>query len=226
MHDDCNATTDQFRARAAGTTANRPSSPGPVRTKSSWKKIWSTNPPGAAQPRDQEAADVVGVLPNPEALARLAGAILAEHHDEWNVQDERRYLSEASTTELHPATPGGIVGPDDPQPLAHHGPHHEGTSSINLSTGRGHQRASSDRPNLGPDRPGTNRAASNRTFTIHTRNVSGCTSTRGPIAWATAQGMAAGMVRRLGVGAPRRRPGSSCKNRAPGQERCRRGRRP
>lgn len=52
----------------------------------------------------------MGVFPNPEALARLAGAILAEHHDEWNVQDERRYLSEASMTELHPPThkPGTI----------------------------------------------------------------------------------------------------------------------
>lgn len=32
---------------------------------------------------------------------------LAEHHDEWNVQDDRRYLSEASMAELYPTTPAG-----------------------------------------------------------------------------------------------------------------------
>ena len=50
----------------------------------------------------------MGVFPNPEALARPAGATLAEQHDDWNVQDERRYLSEASMAKLNPtSTPNG-----------------------------------------------------------------------------------------------------------------------
>ena len=53
---------------------------------------------------------VVGVFPNPEALHRLAGCILIEIHDEWQIA-ERRYLSESSmalidnTTRQEVATP-------------------------------------------------------------------------------------------------------------------------
>jgi putative transposase len=35
------------------------------------------------------------VFPNPEALLRLAGAVLVEAHDEWQATD-RRYLAEAT----------------------------------------------------------------------------------------------------------------------------------
>ena len=46
--------------------------------------------------------DVVGVFANPRCPARLAGAVLAEAHDEWQVAD-KRYLSEGSMAALIPA---------------------------------------------------------------------------------------------------------------------------
>ena len=76
----------------------------------------------AAQPQRSEelgskrvalaAAEVVGVFPNPAALERLAGAIPAEEHDEWNVQDELRYLPEASPAELYRPAPPRPNSPD------------------------------------------------------------------------------------------------------------------
>jgi putative transposase len=79
---------------------------------SHWKKIWSTNPLERLNKEIKRRTDVVGVFPNPAALLRLAGAVLVEAHDEWQIS-ERRYLSEGSMALLDtpPAGPKEVATP-------------------------------------------------------------------------------------------------------------------
>jgi len=74
-----------------------------------WRKLWSTNPLERLNKEVKRRTNVVGIFPDDAAVLRLAGAVLIEAHDEWQVA-ERRYLSEGSMAKLT------ATGDDDCRP--------------------------------------------------------------------------------------------------------------
>jgi putative transposase len=64
-----------------------------------WKKIWSTNPLERLNKEIKRRTTSSASSPT-RGLLRLAGGVLVEAHDEWQVSD-RRCLSEGSMAMLH-----------------------------------------------------------------------------------------------------------------------------
>jgi putative transposase len=77
-----------------------------------WQKIWSTNPLERVNKEIKRRSRVVGIFPNPAAVIRLVGAVLADMHDEWQAGD-RRYLSETSMALLYPDSDNGPIAAID-----------------------------------------------------------------------------------------------------------------
>jgi putative transposase len=71
-----------------------------------WRQVWSTNPLERLNKEVKRRSNVVGIFPNPAAVVRLIGMVMAEQHDEWQVS--RRYVSADSLAPLL-TEPGSAV---------------------------------------------------------------------------------------------------------------------
>lgn len=66
--------------------------------------MWSTNPLVRVTKEIALRTDVVGVIPNDDAVLRLLGAIPAKQHDEWQTSNRRHLtMNNVATLDLEQA---------------------------------------------------------------------------------------------------------------------------
>ncbi len=63
-----------------------------------WKQIASTNPLERVNKETGRRANVIGILPNDEAIIRLVGALVVEQTEEWHLT--RRYVNKESLAKV------------------------------------------------------------------------------------------------------------------------------